>query len=598
MTDKKIINDNSDVDELPDIFNQLKESVSGHVAAYKDLLSPKGSARLEKLYSEFAQKEWAKIYKADPDDWVACHHLAIMYHAKAFDLEAHGKTSQAKENWQLSHKFWFKLFRLNQPIKKIQAGVKKMDVYKPEKHDQFFENLKNQLSRDLLDIHRRLYDHYSSKDRIKADCHYDIIENSPIPQAAEILRILYEERYGTQVKAVTARLAQLNSDEKKIKEYNKVRELIKNLKLLSQKRSTLSPVLRDLIILQSWNLKIQNYILFREYRNFENSMRADLKHFDKMGKKLQDTGARCEEFAAKARSEELSFSKTQEYSDLVDEHNNMVHKQKRILEKLQNGRKKIIETLSDFSDPLDECKALLSSLNPLNDAAAMQVALVELQSALSISKDLSNFKKEAEEQPGVLTFFKKLNESIQLVNRYFSTTHTPKKPADGQCDAGKNIWHWDKFKIEDIPYMNTSFILLEEELPPLNNNANIKNQIKKLKIKKKNLERKTKAGKHNVFGRKIKIEALNIVGKTLNDPMAMAGDMLLQHQAHHADLENVKEKLAKIELPSQDSVLFELSPSLFSLLHRPKPATLENNSWKKPVLEKPPPPEPKIDWPT
>ena len=229
----------------------------------------------------------------------------------------------------------------------------------------------------------------------------------------------------------------------------------------------------------------------------------------------------------------------------------------------------------------------------------MQYALVELQSALSMSdKGLSSLKKEAEDLPGVLTFFKKLEESIQLVNRYFSIPQSSQKPADSQHDTGKSIWHWDRFEREDIPYTNTSFILLEEELPALNNFTDIKNRIKKFKIKKKKLEKKTKAGMHNVFGRKIKTEALNTVAKTLNDPMAMAGDMLLQHQPHHADLESVKEKLAKIDLPSQDSVLFELSPSLFSLLHRPKPAILENNSWKKPVFKKPVPPEPKIDWPT
>lgn len=256
--------------DLSEILKLLKECVAGHVGAYKDLLAKFGPNKLERLYSQFAQEEWNKVHEADPDDWVACHHLAIMYHAKAFDLEAEGKTEDASENWKLAHKFWNKLFRQRQPVKTIHSFAKKMDGYKEDRHGDSFERLEKRLVWDLLDVHRRLFDYYVvTQHDNRAECHYRILETSPFVEKNTILREIYEKKFGDHVRKITSHLKKYDSKKKRLKSASEIEKLYKTINVFSNSRKFQSALLRDLLILESWNLRMGVYRRNERINEFE-----------------------------------------------------------------------------------------------------------------------------------------------------------------------------------------------------------------------------------------------------------------------------------------------------------------------------------------
>lgn len=585
--------------DLSEILKMLKECVTGHVGAYKDLLSKSGPNKLERLYSQFAQEEWNKVHEADPDDWVACHHLAIMYHAKAFDLEAEGKTEDAREHWKLAHKFWNKLFRLRQPVKTIHSFVKKMDGYKEDKHGDSFKRLEKRLVRDLLEVHRKLFEYYANvtQHEDRAECHYSILETSPFVEKNTILREIYEKKFGDHVRKITSELKKYNSEKKRLKSTSEIENLYERINLFSHKRKSQSALLRDLLILESWNLRMGVYRWRERVDEFEKKMKQKIKRFNKLKNELKHTGSLCESYAPRAELGELTESEIRIYKDTIAKHNGMVEEQDEIRKEYLKGRKEVDLSLGNLTRYTESSIKLLSDLSFQNSAEDMRDALIEFQESLDEVLRKFPSKDNFKDNPEASMFIQKIVESQQLAGSYFNGINSAVSSEALQHEKGKAIWHWENVKKEDTPYRNTCFVLLDEELPSGLDTMDAKKQINKLIIKRQNLERRARANKHIVFGKTIKRQMLNLVEERLKDPVSLAGDMILQHQAHHADLNEVREKLAGIDMPAHEGISFELAPSLFRLLRRPSFSDNLTRKWKKPDKEEACLKELDIKWP-
>lgn len=60
-------------------------------------------------YSEEAFRLWDKLHRRSPDDVHVLHHLAIMHHARAFDLEQSDDPRNADPDWKRSLELWHEL---------------------------------------------------------------------------------------------------------------------------------------------------------------------------------------------------------------------------------------------------------------------------------------------------------------------------------------------------------------------------------------------------------------------------------------------------------------------------------------------------------
>lgn len=66
-----------------------------------------GSVRM--AYCKEAFDLWAKVLKKDPNDINTIHHLAIMHHARAIDLEAGEQPADSNPDWEAALSYWTRL---------------------------------------------------------------------------------------------------------------------------------------------------------------------------------------------------------------------------------------------------------------------------------------------------------------------------------------------------------------------------------------------------------------------------------------------------------------------------------------------------------
>lgn len=603
MSPKSTFNCNSNsgaISELSDILLQLKDSTSGHVAAYKDLLSSSLPPKMTNLYSDLAEKEWLNVHKNKPDDWVACHHLAVLYHAKAYDLEADGKTEQAYEYWAKSHRFWRKLFEVNQPFDSIHKLIREMDSYNDKVHESELKDLPKLAKRDLMNLHRKLYAHHLDKSEAdKADCHYSIVENSGFSEASNVLKAMYENKQGKKVEEIIKRFNKTESDVIRIEISEGIEQHYDSILRWSKKHKPPAPAIRDLIKLEGYKLNIEI-----------------LKWIDGLGeykKKIESIENRGGIFASlqisieyikinesRAAAGLLTEVEANAYNKIVALHNENYKNFQRLQTEIEEEVEKYFRKFTFLEKYLYKAEEKLRELNQISDEDCMKSALNEFRTVLNNSlmkaegiggvKDNETYKK----------FSRRCNRFISSIAKYQTGTGDSGRSNSINKDGKPLVWDWTfGANGKENPYEKTCFLIFEGELPSEANDFNINDLAKKLKKKKKKLEAKAKSPKgHKVLGQKVLVEQLNRSYRRLDDPISLACDMILQHQAHHADFDGIRKKLSVILLPAPEEAKYELTPEIFSLLPSPKPPTQTLNTWKKPGKELPEQPKLKINWPT
>lgn len=74
-------------------------------------LKPNSRGWTTEIYSDEAFQTWEGIFRQVPNDYQTTHHLAIMYHARAFDREQSGDTARASADWERALTLWHRLWQ-------------------------------------------------------------------------------------------------------------------------------------------------------------------------------------------------------------------------------------------------------------------------------------------------------------------------------------------------------------------------------------------------------------------------------------------------------------------------------------------------------
>ena len=129
----------------------------------------------ELTHSPKAFEIWYRQHELDHTDSLTMHHLAIMHHARAFDLEMARKPTNANEDWKTALDFWYRLhgcdaFWVGLADKACSGAIDRKGVY----------DLRAALPTLLLGIHYDIaLDEKTRKDRkSRAKFHIALAQNS------------------------------------------------------------------------------------------------------------------------------------------------------------------------------------------------------------------------------------------------------------------------------------------------------------------------------------------------------------------------------------------------------------------------------------
>lgn len=132
---------------LTDLQGYLSAAVNPDRIALADLeMEPMGWTK--RVYSERAFEIWKKQIELFPDDPLILHHMAIMCHARAFDLESGVKPSESDADWEAALNYWQRLLETDafweRLTEKACAGTKRQEV---------IQKLRAELPQKILAIH-------------------------------------------------------------------------------------------------------------------------------------------------------------------------------------------------------------------------------------------------------------------------------------------------------------------------------------------------------------------------------------------------------------------------------------------------------------
>lgn len=575
--------------------DRLRDRLTGHTVAYRHLLNRDDQTLIDALHHNLAENEWLKIYKENPRDWIACHHLAILYHARAFDLEMEGKEQEATIAWENALKYWQKTIEQAEPFASIRALLQNLERYK-EGHDRELAALSEKMVHDLLAIHHRWYDYYISRKKEEhAERHYSILEKVPLEEKQAILQSIYEKNYGNKVAELSKRFRNKKDEKSRIQFAEEVGRFYKRIHSISKRRSSLAPALRDLVILCAWRLQIELSKWRLNLEQVQDRLMPLANERDQLIAELERLRPQIDELESQRNRGNYTITNTNRYNDLAEKYNQKLRRVRSLDEEIGSTIRRQIQTIEDLVINARECEEPLHALISSDDNAAKQKAAMELLDAVEeiffLEKDLGDYQAYRN--------LKHKCEELQKQIKALRSGAPVAAPAAAILDNQANLWNWVEFKKEENPYANTAFLLLQTELPALTEAIDIQKLLIRMRQKKHDLEKMVKADRYWVLGRKVSREELNKALAKLDSPLDLAKDMLLQHQAHPLDAEDIKAQLEEIELPSPDNIPVEISRGIFALFTVPALPEGARREWKKP--ESLPPGErtkPRIQWPT
>ena len=131
-------------------------------------------------YTDTAIAEFLQAYEHNPEDPQIRHHLAICFHARAWDLELHGDPKAEKE-WERALGFWRSVITSPAFWKQLKQKLAACD---PDADPTILNRMRDDLYEHLLDIHVDFIRHYfETRAPDRAVAHVRLIHRSRIPPA-------------------------------------------------------------------------------------------------------------------------------------------------------------------------------------------------------------------------------------------------------------------------------------------------------------------------------------------------------------------------------------------------------------------------------
>lgn len=174
---------------LNDLQGYLTTAVNPDRIALADLkMEPMGWT--QHVYSQKAFDIWQGQLKLFPDDPLTLHHMAIMHHARAFDLEAGSNPSESDMDWQAAMGLWYRLHAMDSFWDTLTAKVCKDKV-----RQDVIKKLRTDFPQKILAIHYDIALDKETRDKRKsrAKFHIAMARNAPFEasQCAEAQRAAY-----------------------------------------------------------------------------------------------------------------------------------------------------------------------------------------------------------------------------------------------------------------------------------------------------------------------------------------------------------------------------------------------------------------------
>ncbi|MGO8757442.1 MAG: tetratricopeptide repeat protein [Terracidiphilus sp.] len=174
---------------LADLQGYLNSSINPDRIALADLeMGPMGWTKL--VYTPKAFEIWSKQHQLFDSDPLILHHLAIMHHARAFDLEAGPNPSQSDADWAAAMGYWHRLHGMDvfwdRLTEKACAGTARQDA---------IDKLRAAFPQMILAVHYdiALDEETRQKRKSRAKFHISMVHKSPFDagQRAEAQRAAY-----------------------------------------------------------------------------------------------------------------------------------------------------------------------------------------------------------------------------------------------------------------------------------------------------------------------------------------------------------------------------------------------------------------------
>ncbi len=177
---------------LGELARELDSARSADRQALRSLGISKDGAT-ERAYSDRAFEIWQRKHNRDAADLETIHHLAIMHHARAIDLEQSGEANSSDADWEVSMKLWYELWLSEEFWDSIAGIVSKSSGAKPA------ERLREEFPISYLQLH---YDIATDEDSpvSRRNYHVQMALESPFPDSVKSrVRLSCYEKYALKI---------------------------------------------------------------------------------------------------------------------------------------------------------------------------------------------------------------------------------------------------------------------------------------------------------------------------------------------------------------------------------------------------------------
>jgi len=171
----------SRVNQLLDVLSgELTLVNSPHVTARRSLGISGQYGWTKRPYGREAFRIWEEAHRQDPEDVETMHHLAIMHHARAFDLESGREPSKSDVDWEAAMGYWHRLW-------KGEAFWDRLAVQlgKAGRQDKVVEGVRASWPVGLLQVHFEIAFDPATQRQQRIGYHVKLMLNSPFPQEAK-----------------------------------------------------------------------------------------------------------------------------------------------------------------------------------------------------------------------------------------------------------------------------------------------------------------------------------------------------------------------------------------------------------------------------
>jgi tetratricopeptide (TPR) repeat protein len=142
-------------------------------------LGVEGLGWTRSAYSEEAFQAWSALLQRAPDRFQVTHHLAIMHHARAMDLEASRRPESSNGDWEAALRYWRELHG-SDAFWDYVAGI----ACKKAKRDAV-EELRRKFPELLLQVHFDIAYAEGTAAR-RAGYHVKLVDQAPFPAEAKV----------------------------------------------------------------------------------------------------------------------------------------------------------------------------------------------------------------------------------------------------------------------------------------------------------------------------------------------------------------------------------------------------------------------------